>query len=113
MVFTDNDIREMAWRSLGWWTAAAQPHHHLTRSSCLAGNTSVVLIGRYGLNHAIMCSTRPQDNGCPCCLDLAEAYKNITAEPAAWPDVSLKEKGDKHVVNCNGWFKRGMRKLIV
>jgi hypothetical protein len=45
MVFTDNDIREMAWRSLGWWTPSAQPHRP-AESSCLASNTSIVLESR-------------------------------------------------------------------
>jgi len=55
--------------------------------ACLSTvNTSVVLLGHYASEHVLLCSSSPSEDGCPCCVDLKEAYQGNRVTPR-WPGV--------------------------
>jgi hypothetical protein len=106
MLFMDNDAREIAWKSLGWWPelrgltaarAAAARH-------CLSDGSVAVLFGYSGAKQAILCGEEPGWDGCPCCVDIADA----NGGNATWDAVQLAEGADaRAVASCSGFFRRG------
>ena len=105
MLFMDNDARETAWKSLGWWPEprGADLKRAEVGRNCLGNGSDAVLFGSSGSKRAILCDNSVLD-GCPCCVDLAEVY----GADAPWDAVHLAEGADAHAVaRCDGFFRRG------